>query len=845
MRDFFGELNASALFKSQYTAVVRRSLALEFPAATIAGDVELDQPDWPYLLRLASGLALVEVERAQEAALRIAQACLEISANADLSQVAVVLLERLGNQPAITLAQNRQLIGDKNYSSDPLDMDTIRRRLELGIPLAGSPTIAGNEFQRRFWTAVSESRRVSISAPTSAGKSFIVRSWFNEVVSASDTVRAIYVVPTRALIDEVVRDLQDALPADVGLYCFPWDPEIGSRPKQVHVLTQERLQILLSMNDATVDLLFVDEAQKVADRSRGVILQFVVEEVQRRFPECQVVYASPMISNPQDVVVEGGSLPRSFVTETVTVIQNLLWANQVKGKPKRWELQAVSRDNTINLGQFDLSARPSPDGKRLPYVAVALGGSAQSNLVYVNGQADAERVALQIAEALGEKEPVDPSAELAALAQLARDVVHPEYGLVGVVGRKVAFHYGNMPLILRCEIERLFREGHLRFLVCTSTLVEGVNLPCRNIFLRGPKRGKGNPMSEADFWNLAGRAGRWGKEFQGNIVCVDTNNKSQWPAPPRQRERYAVVKAMRGQLVDPAKLLAYIRGNTSLTGRELADLEYAFSYLSSHLLAGRDLEGLAVCSDLPDDVRLELTNAIRLALEDFRLPASLVGRNLGISPISMQRLLNFFESTPVKSTLLVVPPESADAIDSYTMVLGTISRFLTPEFGSEGRRLMLAMLLVNWMRGWPLRRIIESRISYKNSKNQAFSLPALLRECMGDVEQFGRFLGPKYLTCYIDVLQFHMVEIGREADLIDVPNVGMLLELGVSRSTELALLAIGLSRTAAVALSQFIVADDLDRAGCLAWLRSRDLGPLSLPPGVEAEIRLLLTRYER
>jgi hypothetical protein len=270
-----------------------------------------------------------------------------------------------------------------------------------------------------------------------------------------------------------------------------------------------------------------------------------------------------------------------------------------------------------------------------------------------------------------------------------------------------------------------------------------------------------------------------------------------------------------------------------------------FGQKSSHLLSDHALEGLAVCSDLPDHVRLDLTNAIRSALEDFRLPAALVGRNLGISPISMQLLLDFFESTQVKSTLLVVPPESADAIDSYTTVLGTISRFLSSEFGNEGRRFMLARLLVNWMRGWPLRRIIEDRISYKNSQGQKFKLPSLLRECMSDVEQFGRFLGPKYLTCYVDILQFHMAEIGREADLVDVPNVGMLLELGVSRSTELALLAMGLSRTAAVALSQFIFDDDLDRAGCLVWLSSRDLGPLGLPPGVEAEIRLLLTRYRQ
>ena len=31
-------------------------------------------------------------------------------------------------------------------------------------------------------------------------------------------------------------------------------------------------------------------------------------------------------------------------------------------------------------------------------------------------------------------------------------------------------------------------------------------------------------MTEIDFWNLAGRAGRQGKEFQGNIICIDTEH---------------------------------------------------------------------------------------------------------------------------------------------------------------------------------------------------------------------------------------------------------------------------------------------------------------------------------
>ena len=45
-----------------------------------------------------------------------------------------------------------------------------------------------------------------------------------------------------------------------------------------------------------------------------------------------------------------------------------------------------------------------------------------------------------------------------------------------------AFNYKN-------EIERLFKNGKIKYLVCTSTLIEGMNLPAKSIFIRGPKKG--------------------------------------------------------------------------------------------------------------------------------------------------------------------------------------------------------------------------------------------------------------------------------------------------------------------------------------------------------------------
>jgi hypothetical protein len=69
-----------------------------------------------------------------------------------------------------------------------------------------------------------------------------------------------------------------------------------------------------------------------------------------------------------------------------------------------------------------------------------------------------------------------------------------------------------------------------------------------------------------------------------------------------------------------------------------------------------------------------------------------------------------------------------------------------------------------------------------------------------------------------------------------MPDLTMMLELGVSRDTELALMGLGLSRTSAIALSGIIVADDLSREKVAAWLLDHNVEGLDLPVLIKTEI---------
>lgn len=820
-----------------------RTVLAAMPAVRPGDDGE--EPDWGYLLTCASFLVDSGVEEAQSAVLEVAHACLvSASAGADERAAAVVLLERLGNRPAARLAEDRGAIAQGAWLTvPPVALGVVRTRLELSVPSAAGSSFGVNRFQRDFWSAAQQSGWLSVSAPTAAGKSFIVRRWIQERLATSEEFRCVYVVPTRALIEEVRRELEAELGNLAGVRTLPWDDEIGSLSREVFVFTQERLHLLLQKDaDFTVDLIFVDEAQKFGDDSRGVLLEQVLNEVVRRSNGSQIVFASPLSDNPE-VLLEGSpddSVATALMDHTVTVTQNLLWVNQVPRKPMLWNVELVKGDQVLRVGEVELPARPQPPSKRLPLVAVALGRTASSNVVYVNGPARAETTASQIYDALGEEADVSADPRVAALRELCQKTIHGNYALAEVVQRGVGFHYGSIPLLVRMEIERLFREGVLKCLVCTSTLLEGVNLPCQTLYVLGPERGRGNKMAASDFWNLAGRAGRWGQEFAGNIVCVDTVKRDKWPQPPRERVRSPLTRATDEVFGRAHDLIDYVaRGTPPDEGDGHPPLEAVFSLLATRRMRGRPIEEIA---GVPANRLEQLEAVVDEAILSVSVPLEIVERHAGISPVSMQRLLDDFESCDDPSELLVSPPESDDALETLHSAIGRIKRTLGGDFGTPPRQFGLARLITSWMRGAPLARLIANRIRYAESQSNTPKLATTIRNTMADVEKIARFAAPKYLACYLDLLRLSFERRGIADQLTDMPDVAMLLELGVSRTTELSMISLGLSRTTAVALSEHIVDDELGADECLRWLRERGTAALGLPILVQREITQLLER---
>lgn len=109
--------------------------------------------------------------------------------------------------------------------------------------------------------------------------------------------------------------------------------------------------------------------------------------------------------------------------------------------------------------------------------------------------------------------------EILNLIKVVKETVHEKYYLVKALEHGIAYHYGQMPKAIREKIEDLFRRKVIKLIFTTSTLLEGVNIQAKNIILTSDNNGLSD-LTEEDFLNLIGRAGRFRSELYGNVICL-------------------------------------------------------------------------------------------------------------------------------------------------------------------------------------------------------------------------------------------------------------------------------------------------------------------------------------
>lgn len=756
------------------------------------------------------------------------------------------ILTELGNFPGVNYVE-------KTYGKSDLPLlGMLQRKVSEGL---NSVEVDGNkisltDYQREVWAELPTSHSLAISAPTSAGKSFLVIEYLCRLAIKSERFCAVYIAPTRALLSEVFQKIKLRLSDFDGIRISAIPSlDFENNPRQIYILTQERLQVLLSISDLKFDLLVVDEAQNLSDGSRGMILQECLEQVSERSQATRVIMLAP----GADGFVEAAriiGLPDLKIASTAVspVLQNRILVNKVSGKDEL-RLDLLTQKNKVLLGVLQSKRGFDVPDTRLAAVALELGATGGS-LVYATGPAHAELIASQLSQA----RVVIKDERLEELASFIEKHIHPEYKLAAMVRRGVAFHYGKMPTLLRESLEEAFKSGALQFLACTTTLFQGINLPARNVFIGTPTRGRGTLLDPALLWNFAGRAGRMRQDIVGNVFLVgydDWQDKSM-----NEFVRFKIKPAFKTTIVESySKVIEGLKNDLPKPNRgneHLSAIRASAGLLISRAAQGNVEEFISrSIPDMSKESINEITQAAQAAAIEVALPSSLLASNWMINPYGLRKLyekiLSRIENEEYANTIPVNPHEK-NASTNYGAIFNTILLEINGQKGNFGG--YIATLAVSWMRGLPYPVILSGAI--KNAKNRVdednekkrikkledpksrvrqskpVEASKVIRDVFENIEDVVRFQFVQFGKAYIDLLTLALVEVGRGDLIPTIFDFSLALELGVATTSGKSFVELGLSRIAASALESIYPNSNLSVSEARKWLSQLDLKTVQL-----------------
>lgn len=105
---------------------------------------------------------------------------------------------------------------------------------------------------------------------------------------------------------------------------------------------------------------------------------------------------------------------------------------------------------------------------------------------------------------------------------------HPEWHYARAIAHGIGVHHGSIPRSLAHWAVRAFNNGWLNFLLCTTTLIEGVNTRARHLIIVDSKVNKKN-IDFFTFSNIKGRAGRMMQHFVGDVYSFATAPQEDLP----------------------------------------------------------------------------------------------------------------------------------------------------------------------------------------------------------------------------------------------------------------------------------------------------------------------------
>lgn len=386
-------------------------------------------------------------------------------------------------------------------------------------------------------------KRMLISAPTSYGKTFIMREIL--YLNQEKYKNILLVFPTVALLRENALNMEE-LNQDKKMgynVIKSIDREIDCQDRNIFVLTPERaMQLLAQYPNIEIDFFFYDEMYKIDedycndetddnDEKKNSYTErtFLDEARAKTFRICLYLLSKRV----KDYYLAGPNLKREKFGKGMQryIAENNIQVKEIEFEPtKRIMVKAYNKvidEDYTNLPYLEKPGIVKIHSKVNDRICDVVNYIEQkgygATILYCTTPAKANEYATKLAKN-HQVNVVKNERFSEFIEHLKRnyniDGPINEWSFVNVLEMGFGMHHGKMPKYIQKEILDLFNEGIFNLLFCTSTIVEGVNTNAKNMVVLNHSKGT-KELTVFDFKNIIGRAGRYYHNFVGRYFLVD------------------------------------------------------------------------------------------------------------------------------------------------------------------------------------------------------------------------------------------------------------------------------------------------------------------------------------
>ncbi|WP_440511190.1 DEAD/DEAH box helicase [Sphingopyxis terrae] len=425
-------------------------------------------------------------------------------------------------------------------------------------PAVWQPALGKPHFPIELWPAqqriadagVFAGRSVVIQMPTSAGKTRATEIIIRSAFLSGRAHLAVIVAPYRSLCHDIRGDLVAAFAGenvrlDEASDAYQFDLALDAlfAGDSVLIVTPEKLLYMLRRAPdlaERIGLVIYDEGHQFDGMTRGPTYELLLTSLRMTLPPAtQIILISAVIGNAPDVAAwligdADAVVGAEGLLPTTKSIAFASWQDQrgrleyVKPEDpaeREYFVPRIIGEIALPLRGKETSQRKFPE-KTGGDVGLFLGLHLVRNgsvAIFCGLKASVTKICSRAVDIVDRGVDLDWPIEGSDAAEVEkiRALSEIELGASASATRAAALgifaHHADTPHGIRLAIEYAMKEGLAKFVICTSTLAQGVNFPLKYLIVTTTRQGA-DQILVRDFHNLMGRAGRAGMHTEGSVI---------------------------------------------------------------------------------------------------------------------------------------------------------------------------------------------------------------------------------------------------------------------------------------------------------------------------------------